>query len=303
MQERCLSLRTLNFGTNQISWDCISGRATFLSTDMHPNQHSFSLKLRFDDIVNSDIMQHEYWAQNWWYFIMTYTSSNLTFVTDRWEAIKGLATEVQQACNQVIFYGLWLQNFTNELLWTAFEPVKERLDIGAPSWSWLSIIGQVRNWYHHRADLHIHAQVELPSLLAELTAEDMLNPIENKLPHEIWVTAYVARITLMEDVRNPRTFCFADIIPDKLHRDTYQGDGFCSLDLETDGTWKTWALQIARTTDHMSVGLVIVEDETRGGVWKRVGRYGSHVTHSGPTMKVIYPPLDAFPMRVKITLV
>jgi hypothetical protein len=88
------------------------------------------LKLRFDDILNSGMVEGtpEHRIQNWRYFIKTYTSCSLTFATDRRVAIKGLAKEVQRAWNQTLLYGLWSHHLANELLWIVTDPAKERQD-------------------------------------------------------------------------------------------------------------------------------------------------------------------------------
>ncbi|KAF2831868.1 HET-domain-containing protein, partial [Ophiobolus disseminans] len=140
VQERCLSTRTLNFNTNEISWDCIEAQAKEGQSWVPTNAHD-SLKRRFYDILNfaTDGWRWRYhWIHDWWEFVEDYTSCDLTFATDRWPAFQGLSTEIQRGRNKTLVHGLWLHRLVDELLWTVKQPANDQIDMHEPSWSWLS---------------------------------------------------------------------------------------------------------------------------------------------------------------------
>lgn len=113
LQEQFLSIRTVNFGTRELSWDCLGMRASPLDT-LHPDRYSFSTKLCYEQALSTEYS----WIMCWWQLIKDYTRRSATFSTDRWEAIRGLVTEVVETHSQKFLYGLWSHRVKYELLWS-----------------------------------------------------------------------------------------------------------------------------------------------------------------------------------------
>jgi hypothetical protein len=170
VQEHCLSTRTLNFDVNEISWDCITGKATEINTRMFSANVKRSLKRRFIETMGylTVISSRKYWDIEWWNLLETYTACDLTVSTDRWPAIEGLATEVERKRNKALYHGLWIYCLVDELLWYTEEPQQARLAHEEPSWSWLSLGAPIKKRHsRYTAPLHPDAEVQYPSTLRE----------------------------------------------------------------------------------------------------------------------------------------
>jgi hypothetical protein len=171
VQERCMATRTLNFGKHQITWDCLTARASYLEPEMKATNSSLSLKRRFRDLLVED----GFWVQNWWNLIEDYTSCKTTYATDRWEAIRGLATEVGRNRNQKLVHGLWADRLGDELLWATADQLGKRVDIDAPSWSWLSVSAKIENYHAMEAELP-DAKLRIPYVGNGMVARVSLYP-------------------------------------------------------------------------------------------------------------------------------
>ncbi|KAF2108070.1 heterokaryon incompatibility protein-domain-containing protein, partial [Lophiotrema nucula] len=101
VQERCLSIRTLNFGKEMVSWDCICAKASELEPDMQDTSYEGGLKRTFNDLLSKSkstppaASDQRRWSDKWWKLVSAYSSCNLTYAKDKWPAISGLATEVE----------------------------------------------------------------------------------------------------------------------------------------------------------------------------------------------------------------
>ncbi|KAH7077394.1 heterokaryon incompatibility protein-domain-containing protein, partial [Paraphoma chrysanthemicola] len=147
LQERCLATRTLNFGANFVSYDCVEGS----NDEMNWTQQMPTLKGRYSQLTirNRGLWTkiegewRDSWLDDWWWILGEYTKCNLTYISDKWTAIQGLATTMADLNNVNIINGLWEPALAQELLWVADSMGSSRLSVGWPSWSWLSIDGAV----------------------------------------------------------------------------------------------------------------------------------------------------------------
>lgn len=267
LQEQCLSVRTLNFGIHEISWDCIETRASTSEPVLQSNLYSISTKRCFEDLLLS-VSKH-LWILYWWQLVHNYTNRKATFSTDRWEAIRGLAAEVERANGRTLLYGLWSDRIKFELLWETKGVGTQRLNIGAPSWSWLSVTGPVTldmvwlSSHQPGIDATIHAPWFRSNSSSTVEARPYLT-----------VSALMAPITLTPIVPPGRggryNFTFSDSV--------LRYGGFnCRLDSEEESC-NLYALQLMRgsydtTTGTKSHGLVVVPADERNISWRRVGIY------------------------------
>ncbi|KAF2684857.1 HET-domain-containing protein, partial [Lentithecium fluviatile CBS 122367] len=136
LQERALSIRTLNFGSEMLERDCVSAQASEWEPEMLKPDIRSGVKCIFYELCQQRSIL-------WWELIREYSSCELSFHSDKWPAIQGLATEVEKKLGYKLHFGLWAHRLVDELLWTTTFPKEERMNIDAPSWSWLSIDGQV----------------------------------------------------------------------------------------------------------------------------------------------------------------
>lgn len=81
----------------------------------------------------------------WWSLIETYSKTRLTFSSDRLVALTGIAKWFQKTVPGKYLAGLWGNNLTADLAWTAdgLVQVIELSEYIAPSWSWASIAGGI----------------------------------------------------------------------------------------------------------------------------------------------------------------
>ncbi len=168
VQERTLSPRTLYYGSQMIFWECIQSKASELNpselnsqmaaalteeTLRRPYKYNLTsvftrtrpgMKSNFANLL--DVCQHhDYprWRIYWHRLVHVYTANDLTFKSDRWAAISGLARLVEQASNKELLHGLWKDDLVEELLWCVKCRSRVRTPTKEPSWSWLSVDGPI----------------------------------------------------------------------------------------------------------------------------------------------------------------
>ncbi|RDW66443.1 hypothetical protein BP6252_10078 [Coleophoma cylindrospora] len=75
----------------------------------------------------------------WYQMVNNFASRSLTYDTDRFLAISGLAREVEKHTRNDYRAGLWLQEMHRGLLWYVSPPGVRSETYIAPSWSWASV--------------------------------------------------------------------------------------------------------------------------------------------------------------------
>jgi hypothetical protein len=171
MQERYLSPRLLQFGPQQLFWDCASSSKS--ESQVPVQEKDFVDKSYFFEVCRTPPRPNVGWdmvRQNVWRkLVVQYSANNLTKQSDKLLALSGLADVWQQACRQQYFAGLWGGSLLVDLLWyslsfdeeeatTATTSVEGPIDPAtprqeewrAPSWSWAAMDGPVtysEGWY------------------------------------------------------------------------------------------------------------------------------------------------------------
>jgi hypothetical protein len=277
LQERCLSVRTLNFGAKQVSWDCIDATASEANSRFRRTDDMTSLKRRlYSALVGPDTERSgdkSHWSHEWWELVRIYTSCNITYVTDKWEAFRGLASAIQNNKQSVFIHGLWQPELADELLWTVTQQKAAKLDIGTASWSWLSIDGQVVKYHHLPEDVTIDASVLFSVAAYRKIGFPTIQIGGEAGPQELDISANMFRISWKGST-------YQISAPDETWQAANTGMdwmGTWTPDTTPDEAWETWALQIltssreARTQS--SVGLVVVPVSGKEEKWIRVGFY------------------------------
>jgi hypothetical protein len=77
--------------------------------------------------------------QKWQAVVRDYTHRNLTFGTDIFPALSGLAQVFQRHLNDQYVASLWKMNLLQELLWHGSGWFKQTSDYRAPTWSWACV--------------------------------------------------------------------------------------------------------------------------------------------------------------------
>lgn len=155
VQERFLAPRALHFGLNGcVYWECTALTASevlpadfdlILPDEQMPKRMSRTAALQWTKTTNA-FDKYEIWDR----FARTYSMSKLTLESDRSIAISGLARVI---CKRLglepndYLCGLWRPRFVQDLMWQRDRDLGEVSGRStanqSPSWSWLSVEGEV----------------------------------------------------------------------------------------------------------------------------------------------------------------
>jgi hypothetical protein len=137
IQERHLSRRRVVFAEAQIFWEC--------------NQMTKSEDTQLA-VTHSSYGQYEPLSSSSWYDIVeSFTNCEITYETDTFPAISGVAKTVARTTGGIYCAGLWMNQLCNSLLWypqqvrsDGWRKIKRKRYV-APSFSWAASQGRV--WY------------------------------------------------------------------------------------------------------------------------------------------------------------
>jgi len=144
-QELVLSPRTIYYGAGRILWDCITDEADEAQTmeaRLCYTQTAPGYKSAFAHFRNTGTEPFSYSDESlrdslWNRVVEQYTSTELTYESDRWLAVSGLATRYMERTGQTFVAGLRWDHLLEDMTWWSHSPAG-KLSNGAPTWSWLS---------------------------------------------------------------------------------------------------------------------------------------------------------------------
>jgi hypothetical protein len=149
LQEEILPARSIRFGSYVI-WNCreLSVNEFGHIEDDRVGESAFPRDF-FSQIVESPTVEPIDEGETyslWQRIVHRYTRTKLSYGSDKLAAIEGLRSAFQQRTGWAYAYGLWQPFIIRELLWS-------RLDIAEPnglrpSWSWVSMDGELIPHYH-----------------------------------------------------------------------------------------------------------------------------------------------------------
>ena len=212
LQERLLAPRVLHFGSRQLFWECKRGLScerypdnlpdymyrllstTFKSLDMSKRRTNKSGLKYASDVPqgpNSDLVIYNLWTR----IARAYSSTQLSFVQDKAIALSGIAKAMQDTFQDTYIAGLWRRCLPSQLLWhvnklrqSNGQPSVRPNPYRAPTWSWLSVDGEISPGSCHRQGLFItvldvtltHQNADTTGLILSgtLTLKGRLRPLE-----------------------------------------------------------------------------------------------------------------------------
>jgi hypothetical protein len=153
-QEWLLSRRVLNFGSQQVFWECKEGEAceVFPTAIPHPFATRFKGRVGIfaDDFTPSQQTPPlDELLQSWCDVVTLYTKGQLTKQSDKLVAISAVAQRMDRFLSSEYLAGLWQVGMPGQLLWWVHHPFDRtrncirQQSYQAPSWSWASINGDV----------------------------------------------------------------------------------------------------------------------------------------------------------------
>ncbi|KAL7809526.1 heterokaryon incompatibility domain-containing protein [Trichoderma gracile] len=128
-QERLLSSRVLHFGPEELSWECLQTStcqctpSTIVNTDGGTTDiHTLSTERV---LKPKAIFNHDHWQQLkeaqlikvWHMLVEEYTKLHLTFESDIFPAISGIAKIFQRSARSEYVAGMWTNSLLHDLAW------------------------------------------------------------------------------------------------------------------------------------------------------------------------------------------
>lgn len=140
-QERMLSRRIVHFMEQELWWEC---RASFVCECENPEHKSDIFGVNMNQAARlSEIHTVEETRDNWERIVETYTTESLTYPSDIFPGIQGLAKLVPSSMGRYLA-GHWMKTLPHSLCWFVKEPAQRQLEEWrAPSWSWAAAEGSV----------------------------------------------------------------------------------------------------------------------------------------------------------------
>lgn len=161
VQERLLAPRVLHVGRRQLFWECNALKSCELYPEGLPDKADLlsSAELKCQEITSgydyrTDSTVSSAWnhigaspriLQSWQDVVEIYSRANLTYATDKLAALAGLASLYAARISAPYLGGLWAVHLPRQLMWAMRRPSKAPDRIMAPSWSWASANGELRN--------------------------------------------------------------------------------------------------------------------------------------------------------------
>ncbi|KAH9999696.1 HET-domain-containing protein [Xylariaceae sp. FL0662B] len=152
LQERLLATRNLYFGSKQVFWECFETKCceTVPNHQLVPfiNGLKFrkhGLKSLIDPLSKSSIGSVTDWPD----LVQAYCQCNLTFASDKLVALSGLAKRMAALLRDlgpgydIYLAGLWKHTMPQSLLWRPKTQGRRTSAYRAPSWSWVSLDGEI----------------------------------------------------------------------------------------------------------------------------------------------------------------
>ncbi|OTA04371.1 hypothetical protein A9Z42_0049630 [Trichoderma parareesei] len=138
-QEQLLSRRMLHFTRNELIWEC-------------PETTQCECGW-YDSNMRNQSTRHSYKRsaaeKAWVDIIKGYAKRPLTVIADRLLALAGIGkamAAVRGYDSAEYLCGMWEKELEESFFWFLAEPPRAKPDIGLPSWSWASVVGDVECW-------------------------------------------------------------------------------------------------------------------------------------------------------------
>ncbi|ORY17667.1 heterokaryon incompatibility protein-domain-containing protein, partial [Clohesyomyces aquaticus] len=133
LQERWLSKRILDFRTGEVTWWC----------QKHGKKESAMEQSSENASLLDPTKLYSRGSYLGWYSLLEdYTRRSITFVSDIFPALSGLAAMVAQHDKTTYLAGLWWEDMALGLCWhVSSQSSSSRDPYTAPTWSWASVDG------------------------------------------------------------------------------------------------------------------------------------------------------------------
>ncbi|RBR23746.1 uncharacterized protein FIESC28_03451 [Fusarium coffeatum] len=230
-QEWFLSPRILYFGRHQLIWECRTlHRCEVFPGGVPGYQSPKQMSMEMVPSTRTENQMPDDKAGLWVDLINQYTKCNLTFPSDRLNAMAGIAKLFEEVTGDQYVAGLWKSRFIELLDWAVVicsAPPSRKYR--APSWSWAHVGGAVEV-HNLTVDTSTSQQntIKHKSLLAELVSVEVVTQTQDKMSTVLsGIAVLKARIVPIECIRTrkrqyrfqgPRCQLGYAVQPDSLDR-------------------------------------------------------------------------------------
>jgi hypothetical protein len=197
-QERLLSPRVLHFAGDELIWEC-HGRVDCECGGSDDLRHHFSRAVdspgqvsgfheeNKDDVENEvqdvsklDDIQFQF-TKRWRHIVFYYTQLSLTYPSDIFPALSGIAKAFALKTQDEYVAGLWKRTLVKDLLWYCNTSVLN-LNIQpwrAPSWSWAAVsTSDTIAHIHFRQDMEVVKLAEVKDVVCQPSGADPTGELE-----------------------------------------------------------------------------------------------------------------------------
>jgi hypothetical protein len=173
-QERMLSNRIVHFMRQELWWECRESLTCECRLKGHnEDTHIFNMGqiARMNGFCSFDEIEG-----NWQHLVRIYTKKSLTFPSDIFPALQGLAKLVPSSMGRYLA-GHWESTLAQSLCWHAMEAAQTKpQEWRAPSWSWAAAQGQVI-WPLYERDRKIQTCAKILGAMTRPKGDDPMGEI------------------------------------------------------------------------------------------------------------------------------
>ncbi|KAF1810149.1 HET-domain-containing protein [Eremomyces bilateralis CBS 781.70] len=149
-QEQIMAPRILHFARRQMYWECRSKLSSELfpkscpDTVMDSQWPSGAMNPVYASLLDlSFTIPTEHFYDAWCRIVEMYSNASLTYSTDKFPALSGLAKSFVPRLKDEYLAGMWRRDLHCELLWYIHDDGEPSSTYRAPTWSWASVDGRI----------------------------------------------------------------------------------------------------------------------------------------------------------------
>ena len=165
LQEHFMPTRTISFGHAEVVFECevcVQCQCGYFSGSLFSRGTDYGA--RFDHYQSIRTVRRSaalfvVIKDHWMRIVENYTSRAMTFDSDRLTALAGIAEAFEEEINCRYLAGLWEDGLFHGLMWETSGPTRRNLHAGVPTWSWASIVGQIRYIDGHDGEIMDYTKV------------------------------------------------------------------------------------------------------------------------------------------------
>ncbi|KAG5661323.1 hypothetical protein KAF25_005445 [Fusarium avenaceum] len=175
LQEAVLASRLVCFGEEQWLWKCPGRYATEDGLIDRQGFNDSGLTQWADIVRQGPGEDGKNYFRHWYQMVTNYSKRNLTYQTDKWNAIAGLTQMFIEQTGYNYLAGIWEEDLAVGLVWEATSSGVTREVGSIPSWSWLSIKGAIKGYRYQDSAV---SMIELQNAEQEWEGVPLASPLK-----------------------------------------------------------------------------------------------------------------------------